>query len=88
MTAIGLARQVEPDLDVITSVQRVDRLERKMAVRVVDLMEKIDDMGLASEPSDELASMCIETTQLGDQAHDVPLDLPLGMGSVDSRGGA
>ena len=88
MTAIGLARQVEPDLDVITSVQRVDRLERKMAVRVVDLMEKIDDMGLASEPSDELASMCIETTQLGDEAHDVPLDLPLGMGSVDSRGGA
>jgi hypothetical protein len=88
MTAIGLARQVEPDLDVITAVERVNRLEREMAVRVVDLMKKVDDVGLASEPPDELASMCIETTQLGDQAHDVPLNLPLGMGSIDSRGGA
>jgi hypothetical protein len=88
MTAIGLARQMESKFEVIASEQRADRFEREMAIRVVDLMKKLDDVRLACDHADEFAPTGIETARPGYQEQDPSLDFSLCVGSIEASGGA
>jgi hypothetical protein len=65
MNPIGLADEMESELDVVSLAETSNRLDREIAIGIIDLVEEIDSMRRTTEASDEFATLLVEPTNDG-----------------------
>ena len=78
----GLSDEVEAQLDVVAFGERRGRLDREIAVSVVDLVEEVDYVRRTAQPAQPLRESLTGAPDLRDQAHHVPHELPSGVRHV------